>query len=79
MNIIHLQKTRTAINDELREISAEWLKGKGNHELGFVLGSLGLDQPSAKRYFIGDRKRNGESRALSSVSQSMAAAVITST
>src|ERR1044072_4504456 len=32
-----------AINDELREISAEWLRGKGNHELGFVLGSLCLD------------------------------------
>ena len=37
------------INDELREISGEWLKGKRNHELGFVLGSLGLDHPSAKR------------------------------
>jgi phosphatidylglycerol lysyltransferase len=40
------------VNNELREISAEWLRGKGNHELGFVLGSPGLDQPSAKRYFI---------------------------
>ena len=46
------------INDELREISGEWLKGKGNHELGFVLGSLGLDHPSAKRYFIA-RSNNG--------------------
>jgi phosphatidylglycerol lysyltransferase len=41
-----------AVNAELREISREWLKGKGNRELGFVLGSLGLEQPSAKRYFI---------------------------
>ena len=41
-----------AVNDELRAISQEWLKNKGNHELGFVLGSPGLDQPSAKRYFI---------------------------
>ena len=40
------------INDELRAISQEWLKGKGKHELGFVLGYPGLDQPSAKRYFI---------------------------
>ncbi len=40
------------INDELREISAAWLKCKGSQELGFVLGSLGLDRPSAKRYFI---------------------------
>jgi phosphatidylglycerol lysyltransferase len=49
------------INDELREISSQWLKGKGNHELGFVLGSLGLDHPSAKRYFIG-RSENGTGR-----------------
>ena len=49
-----------AINDELRDISREWLKGKGNHELGFLLGSLGLDHPSAKRYFIGrSEKGNG--------------------
>lgn len=41
-----------AINEELREISREWLKGKGSQELGFVLGSLGLEQPSAKRYFL---------------------------
>jgi phosphatidylglycerol lysyltransferase len=50
-----------AINDELREISGEWLKGKGNHELGFVLGSLGLEHQSAKRYFIG-RSGNGSGR-----------------
>src|SRR6185295_10365888 len=41
-----------AINDELNEISEAWLSCKGNHELGFVLGSLGLDRRSAKRYFI---------------------------
>jgi phosphatidylglycerol lysyltransferase len=49
------------INEELKEISDEWLKGKGNHELGFVLGSLGLEQPSAKRYFIA-RSENGSGR-----------------
>ncbi len=41
-----------SINNELHEISEAWLKCRGSHELGFVLGSLGLDQPSAKRYFI---------------------------
>ena len=46
------------INGELRQISSEWLKGKGNHELGFVLGSIGLDHRSAKRYFLG-RSKNG--------------------
>lgn len=50
-----------AINRELKEISQEWLKGKGNRELGFVLGSLGLDQPSAKRYYIA-RSQNGTGR-----------------
>ncbi len=49
------------INKELREISAEWLKGKGNHEMGFVLGSMNLDHPSAKRYFIA-RSKNGTGR-----------------
>jgi phosphatidylglycerol lysyltransferase len=41
-----------SVNDELRAISAEWLREKGEHEFGFLLGSLGLQQRSAKRYFI---------------------------
>jgi len=48
-------------NTELRQISREWLKEKGNQELGFVLGSLGLERPSAKRYFIA-RSENGAGR-----------------
>jgi len=48
-------------NAELREISHEWLKEKGNRELGFVLGSLGLERQSAKRYFIA-RSENGAGR-----------------
>ena len=54
-------KGADAINEELKEISNEWLKGKGSQELGFVLGSLNLDQPSAKRYFIA-RSQNGTGR-----------------
>jgi lysylphosphatidylglycerol synthetase-like protein (DUF2156 family) len=54
-------KGAEAINDELTAISQEWLKHKGNQELGFVLGSLGLERPSAKRYFIA-RSRNGAGR-----------------
>jgi len=50
-----------AINNELHEISEAWLSCKGNQELGFVLGSLNLDQPSAKRYFIA-RAENGTGR-----------------
>lgn len=49
------------INHELREISREWLRGKGNQELGFVLGSLSLERRSAKRYYIA-RSANGTGR-----------------
>jgi phosphatidylglycerol lysyltransferase len=45
-------KGASVVNDELGTISEEWLEGKGHHELGFLLGSLGLERPSAKRYFI---------------------------
>ena len=41
-----------SVNDELRSISAEWLKEKGEHEFGFLLGSLDLEHRSAKRYFV---------------------------
>ena len=54
-------KDAEVINDELREISQEWLKGKGNQELGFVLGSLGLERRSAKRYYIA-RSEKGTGR-----------------
>ena len=50
-----------SINNELHEISEAWLKCRGNHEMGFVLGSLGLEQPSAKRYFIA-RSKEGTGR-----------------
>ena len=40
------------VNRELREISEQWLQTKGDKELGFLLGSLTLDQRCAKRYFI---------------------------
>jgi phosphatidylglycerol lysyltransferase len=42
----------SSVNHELRAISAEWLRSKGEHEFGFLLGSLALEQHSAKRYFI---------------------------
>jgi len=41
-----------SVNNEMRTVSDEWLKNKGEHELGFLLGSLGLEHRSAKRYFI---------------------------
>jgi len=40
------------LNAELRAVSAEWLRNKNNREMGFLLGGLGLECPTAKRYFI---------------------------
>lgn len=40
------------INQELSDVSAEWLEEKGNHEMGFLLGSWMLDRRSAKRFFV---------------------------
>jgi len=45
-------------NNELRAVSDEWLKAKGNHELGFLLGAPGLDARSAKRYFVARSTRS---------------------
>ena len=40
------------INGEIRAVSEEWLNARGNREMGFLLGGLGLGQPSDKRYFL---------------------------
>jgi len=40
------------LNAELRAISDEWLRDKNNREMGFLLGGLGLERRTAKRYFI---------------------------
>jgi phosphatidylglycerol lysyltransferase len=40
------------LNAELRAVSDEWLRNKNNREMGFLLGGLGLECLSAKRYFI---------------------------
>jgi len=46
------------LNTELLAVSQEWLKDKGHHELGFLLGSLGLERPSAKRYYVARSENN---------------------
>ena len=50
-----------ALNAELRAVSDEWLKNKNNRELGFLLGGLGLERQTAKRYFIA-RSAGGNGR-----------------
>ena len=39
-------------NQELSDVSAEWLAGKGNQEMGFLLGSPVVNQRSTKRFFV---------------------------
>ena len=46
-----LQGRDTALEAQLNEISAQWLAAKGGHELGFMLGGAGLDDPMDRRYF----------------------------
>jgi phosphatidylglycerol lysyltransferase len=49
------------VNRELQEISDQWLRTKGERELGFLLGSLTLNHNCAKRYFIA-RSGKGKGR-----------------
>jgi phosphatidylglycerol lysyltransferase len=49
------------INRQLSEVSAEWLRSRGNHEMGFLLGSPTFEQRSAKRYFVA-RSGSGKGR-----------------
>lgn len=49
------------VNKELRAVSDEWLEAKGNHEMGFLLGSLDFARRSAKRYFVA-RSGGGKGR-----------------
>ncbi|PWT92339.1 MAG: hypothetical protein C5B55_06640 [Blastocatellia bacterium] len=50
-----------SINSELQEVSSEWLRVKGNHEMGFLLGSPSLERRTAKRYFVA-RSGGGKGR-----------------
>ena len=49
------------VNKELRSVSEEWLHAKGNHEMGFLLGSFDFSRRSAKRYFVA-RSGGGKGR-----------------
>jgi phosphatidylglycerol lysyltransferase len=44
-------------NQELSDVSAEWLEEKGDREMGFLLGSPALDRHSAKRVFVARREQ----------------------
>ena len=47
------------LNAELRGVSDEWLRNKNNREMGFLLGGLGLECSSAKRYFLARSEGGG--------------------
>ena len=40
------------IEKEIQEVSDEWLQQKKGGELSFMMGSIGLDNPMDRRYFI---------------------------
>ncbi len=42
----------SAIESDIRTISKQWLKSKKSSELSFTLGSVGLEEPLDKRYFL---------------------------
>ena len=47
-----LEKRDYDIEKEIMEVSKEWLSIKKSGELSFMLGSIGLDNPMDKRYFV---------------------------
>ena len=44
----------SSINPQLEVISRQWLETRGISELSFTLGTLSLDQPGDRRYFIAE-------------------------
>lgn len=51
-----LSRESTSINPQLEAISQQWLEGRGVGELSFTLGSLSLDHPRDRRYFIAEHE-----------------------
>lgn len=47
-----LLDTNEEINHQIEEVSKQWLKMKKSSELSFLLGSLSLDTPLDRKYFI---------------------------
>lgn len=47
-----LENKDTTIENEILEVSNEWLSFKKSGELSFMLGSISLDKPMDRRYFI---------------------------
>lgn len=40
------------LNSEIRTVSEAWLTLRGDREMGFLLGGLGLERPTDKRYWL---------------------------
>lgn len=47
------------IENEIQEVSDEWLEQKKGGELSFMMGSIGFDNPMDRRYFVA-RNANGK-------------------
>ncbi len=46
-----------ALEEELAEVSRDWLSGKRTPELGFLLGGMELSRPEGRRIFVARRRR----------------------
>ena len=46
------------VENQISEISKEWIKNKGGEEMGFMLGGTGLDAPLDRRYFYAADNEN---------------------
>ncbi len=47
-----LEKRDPSVEEEIKDVSKEWLSFKKSGELSFMLGSISLEQPMDRRYFI---------------------------
>ncbi|MBZ9688313.1 DUF2156 domain-containing protein [Clostridium estertheticum] len=46
-----LEKREKLIEQQINDVSDEWLKNKNSSELSFMLGTISLDNPMDRRYF----------------------------
>ncbi|WP_298841788.1 bifunctional lysylphosphatidylglycerol flippase/synthetase MprF [Clostridium sp.] len=47
-----LEKRDKLIEQQINDVSDEWLKDKSSSELSFMLGTISLDNPMGRRYFV---------------------------
>lgn len=53
-----LIKRNNELEEQIEEVSKEWLDSKKSGELGFLLGSISLNDPRRRKYFIATSPEN---------------------